>query len=42
MASVDPTTCEHDWNDNKVWTGGPSHIRMCNKCSTKETYTKSD
>lgn len=35
-------TCEHVWNDNKVWSGGPSYIRMCEKCGYKESYTKAD
>lgn len=37
---ADQSTCEHEWNENKVWTGGPSYIRYCEKCGTKETFTK--
>ncbi len=40
MATADQTNCDHDWNDEKVWTGGPSYIRICSKCSAKETFTK--
>ncbi len=34
--------CVHVWNENKVWTGGPSYIRMCEKCGIKESYSKAD
>ncbi len=33
-------TCEHDWNEVRVWSFGATYIRYCNKCSAKETFTK--
>ena len=37
---IDKNKCEHEWNESKVWTGGPSYNRICEKCSAKETFTR--
>ena len=32
--------CKHEWNEVRVWSLGATYIRYCDKCGSKETFTK--
>ena len=37
---IDQQTCDHDWNEVRVWSLGATYIKYCNRCNYKETFSK--